>query len=67
MVLANAIQRAGSADPTKITEALRSSNGYAPVTGSMKWTDKGEQRYGVVSVYKVNGGKWESIMRSDNW
>ncbi len=66
-VLAKAIQRAASADPSKITETLRKSDGYAPVTGSMKWNDKGEQRYGVVSVYKVAGGRWESIMRSDNW
>jgi branched-chain amino acid transport system substrate-binding protein len=66
-VLAKAIQRAGSADPAKITEVLRKSDGYAPVTGSLKWNDKGEQRYGVVSVYRVANGKWESIMRSDTW
>jgi branched-chain amino acid transport system substrate-binding protein len=66
-ILAAAIKRAKSADPAKITEALRTMDGFAPVTGSMKWNDKGEQRYGVVSVYKVNGGRWESIMRSDNW
>jgi branched-chain amino acid transport system substrate-binding protein len=65
--LAKAIQRAGSADPAKITEVLRKSDSFAPVTGSLKWNDKGEQRYGVVSVYKVTNGKWESIMRSDTW
>ncbi len=66
-VLASAIRRAKSADPAKITEVLRKIDGYAPVTGSMKWNEKGEQRYGVVSVYKANGGSWESIMRSDSW
>ena len=66
-VLAAAIRRAKSADPSKISETLRKMDGYAPVTGSMKWTDNGEQRYGVVSVYKVAGGRWESIMRSDSW
>jgi branched-chain amino acid transport system substrate-binding protein len=66
-ILAAAIRRAKSADPYKVSETLRKMDGYAPVTGSMKWTDKGEQRYGVVSVYKVNGGRWESIMRSDSW
>jgi branched-chain amino acid transport system substrate-binding protein len=66
-ILAAAIKRAGSANPAKITETLHKMDGFAPVTGSMKWTDKGEQRYGVVSVYTVRGGKWESIMRSDNW
>ena len=66
-VLASAIRRANSADPAKVSEVLRKIDGYAPVTGSMKWTDKGEQRYGVVSVYKVNRSSWESIMRSDSW
>ena len=66
-VLASAIRRANSADPAKVSEVLRKIDGYAPVTGSMKWTDKGEQRYGVVSVYKVNRANWESIMRSDSW
>ena len=66
-VLASAIRRAKSADPAKVNEVLRKIDGYAPVTGSMKWTDKGEQRYGVVGVYKVSGTSWESIMRSDSW
>jgi branched-chain amino acid transport system substrate-binding protein len=66
-ILAATIKRIKSAEPAKITEALRKTDGYAPVTGSMKWTDTGEQRYGVISVYNVRGGKWESIMRSDNW
>ena len=66
-ILTSAIKRANSADPAKVTEVLRKIDGFAPVTGSMKWDEKGEQRYGVVSVYKVNGGRWESIIRSDNW
>ena len=66
-ILAAAIRRAKSAEPAKIAETLRKIDGFAPVTGSMKWTDKGEQRYGVVSVYKVSGTSWESIMRSDSW
>jgi branched-chain amino acid transport system substrate-binding protein len=66
-VLAKAIQNAGSADPAKITAALHAINGYAPVTGSMRWTDKGEQQYGVVSVYTARGNKWESLIRSDQW
>jgi branched-chain amino acid transport system substrate-binding protein len=66
-ILASATKKAESANPSKITEALCKINGFAPVTGSMKWTDTGEQRYGVVSVYTVRGGKWESIIRSDSW
>ncbi len=66
-VLAAAITRAGSADPKKITDTLRTFDGYAPVTGSMKWDKTGEQRYGVVGVYAVRKGAWALQMRSDRW
>jgi branched-chain amino acid transport system substrate-binding protein len=66
-VLAAAIRRAESAKPEKIVATLRKIDGYAPVTGSMKWDAQGEQRYGVIGVYSANGGLWESQMRSDNW
>lgn len=66
-VLAAAIRRSESAKPEKIVETLRKIDGYAPVTGSMKWNDKGEQRYGVISVYSNNGAVWESQVRSDSW
>ncbi len=66
-VIAAAIKRAESADPKKITETLRKIDGFGPVTGNIKWTDKGELKYGVVSVYAVRAGKWESLVRSDNW
>jgi branched-chain amino acid transport system substrate-binding protein len=66
-VIAAAIKRAGSASPAKITEALRKGEGYAPVTGSFKWNETGEQKYGVISIYTVRQGAWESQMRSDTW
>ena len=66
-VLAAAMQRANSANPKKITEILHTFDGYAPVTGSMKWDGVGEQRYGVVGVYSVNKGNWELQLRSDRW
>jgi branched-chain amino acid transport system substrate-binding protein len=66
-VLAAAIRRAESAKPKDIVAMLKKIDGYAPVTGSMKWDDKGEQRYGVIAVYSGNGGLWESQMRSDSW
>jgi branched-chain amino acid transport system substrate-binding protein len=66
-VLANAMKRAESADPKKITQTLRTLDGYAPVTGSMKWDAVGEQRYGVVGVYSVRGSDWELRVRSDMW
>ena len=66
-VLAGAIKRAGSAKPKAIVEALRAIDGYAPVTGSMKFDAKGEQRYGVISVYTARNGGWDSLVRSDSW
>lgn len=66
-VLTAAIKRAGSADPKVITKTLHTLSGYAPVTGSMSWDAKGEQRYGAVGVYGLRGGVWEARMRSDRW
>lgn len=66
-VISQAIQKADSADPAKITEALHSINGYAPVTGTMQWDAKGEQTYGAVGIYEIRRGSWELRMRSDRW
>lgn len=66
-VLAAAIKRAESAEPKAVTAALRGINGYAPVTGSMRFDAKGEQQYGVISVYRVRNNAWESQVRSDSW
>jgi branched-chain amino acid transport system substrate-binding protein len=66
-VLAAAIRRGETAKPQDIVATLKKLDGYAPVTGSMKWDDKGEQRYGVIGVYSGRGGIWESQMRSDSW
>jgi len=66
-VLTTVMRRVESADPKKITGALRSVDGYAPVTGSMRFDDRGEQRYGVIGIYTVRNGRWESKVRSDQW
>jgi branched-chain amino acid transport system substrate-binding protein len=68
-VLASAISRAPKTTAKDLAETLRNFDGYAPVTGSMKWDAKanGEPRYGVIGVYKVNDGAWQTQMRSDAW
>ena len=66
-ILAAAMQRANSASPKKITEILHTFDGYAPVTGSMKWDGVGEQRYGVVGVYSAKKDGWDLQLRSDRW
>ncbi|HEY3046199.1 MAG TPA: branched-chain amino acid ABC transporter substrate-binding protein [Polaromonas sp.] len=66
-ILAGAMRRANSVQPKKITETLRTFDGYAPITGSMKWDNVGEQRYGVVGVYAARKGTWDLQLRSDRW
>ncbi len=66
-VLSAAIKQAKSAKPEDLTKALHQINGYAPVTGTMKWTDKGEQQYAAVGVYQLRRGVWDLRMRSDRW
>ena len=66
-VLSAALQKAKSAKPKDITAAMHAINGYAPVTGTMTWDDKGEQRYAAVGVYELRSGNWELRMRSDRW
>ena len=66
-ILASAMKRAESASPKKITETLRTLDGYGPVTGSIKWDAVGEPRYGAIGVYAARAGNWELQMRSDQW
>ena len=66
-VLAAAMQRSGSADGKKVLEELKRIDALAPVTNNVRFRADGEQHYGVVSVYKAVGGKWEPVTRSDSW
>lgn len=67
-VLTAAMQRAQSADRKKVAAQLKVIDALAPVTNNMRFRDDGEQKYGVVSAYKVSkAGVWEAITRSDNW
>jgi hypothetical protein len=66
--LAAAMQRARSVDPKTLTAQLKVIDALAPVTNNMRFRADGEQKYGVVSVYKAsNAGVWEAMTRSDNW
>ena len=66
-VLAAAMQRGTTADPKKVLEELKRIDALAPVTNNMRFRQDGEQHYGVVSVYKARGNKWEPVTRSDSW
>jgi branched-chain amino acid transport system substrate-binding protein len=67
LAVAAVIKRIESAEPAKITEALRKSDNYAPVTGTFKWNAVGEPLFGAVTVYAVQNGRWESLVSSSNW
>lgn len=66
-VLTGAIRAAKSADRKKVLAALRSLEGYAPVTGTMRWDAKGEQSFGAVGIYQLRGAEWKLRSRSANW
>jgi branched-chain amino acid transport system substrate-binding protein len=66
-VLAAAMQRGTTADPKKVLVELKRIDALAPVTNNMRFKADGEQHYGVVSVYKARGNKWEPVTRSDSW
>ena len=62
-----AIKRAESVKPADITAALRKMDNYAPVTGSYRFDETGEQRYGAIAIYSLGAAKWEPLIRSDAW
>lgn len=62
-----AIKRAESVKPADIMATLRKMDNYAPVTGSYRFDQTGEQRYGAIAVYSLGAGKWEPLIRSDVW
>jgi len=66
-VVADALTRNGSTDRAKLLEQLKTFDGNAPVTGTMRFRADGEQRYGAVAVYQLRGGQWSPLMRSDRW
>jgi branched-chain amino acid transport system substrate-binding protein len=66
-VLAAAMRRAQSADRKTVAAQLKVIDALAPVTNNMRFRSDGEQKYGVVSVYKAVGGRWQAVTRSDNW
>jgi branched-chain amino acid transport system substrate-binding protein len=65
--IANAAKKAKSVKPAALNAALHALDPLSPVTGTMKFTGGGERAYAAVSVYQLDGGKWDMLMRSDQW
>lgn len=68
-LVADAISRNDTADKDKLLQRLKSPkfDGIAPVTGSMRFGEDGEQRYSAVAVYLMRAGAWQPQLRSDRW
>lgn len=66
-LLADAITRNRSLDKERLITRLKEFDGNAPVTGSMRFREDGELRYGSVAIYRRTKGRWEAQMRSSQW
>jgi branched-chain amino acid transport system substrate-binding protein len=66
-VIAAAMQHGNTVDPKKVLKELKQIDALAPVSNNIRFRPDGEQFYGVVSVYRARGSKWEPITRSDSW
>jgi branched-chain amino acid transport system substrate-binding protein len=65
--IANAAKKAKSVAPAALNEALHTLDPSSPVTGTMKFTGAGERAHAAISIYQLEGGKWDMLMRSDQW
>ena len=57
MVIAAAMERAGSASPEKVVPILRNIR-HAGVTAEISFDNAGDLQQGLLAVFKVQSGKW---------
>ncbi|MDP2228508.1 MAG: branched-chain amino acid ABC transporter substrate-binding protein [Moraxellaceae bacterium] len=60
MVVAEAMQRAGSAEPAKYLPEM-GKTAHDGVTARISFDDKGDLTGGSISVYRVEGGQWKLL------
>jgi branched-chain amino acid transport system substrate-binding protein len=61
MVMANAMVKAGSADPAKYLPVLAKTAGYKGVTGTIAFDEKGDIKNGALTLYTYKGEKRDAI------
>jgi branched-chain amino acid transport system substrate-binding protein len=61
MVMAEAMKKAGSAEPAKYLPVLAKTDGYKGVTGTIGFDSKGDIKNGALTLYTYKGGKREQI------
>jgi branched-chain amino acid transport system substrate-binding protein len=57
MVMAAAMEKAGSAEPAKYLPVLAKTSGYKGVTGVIGFDEKGDIKNGALTLYTFKGGK----------
>jgi branched-chain amino acid transport system substrate-binding protein len=57
MVVASAMERAGSSDPARCLAALRGIR-HAGITADIEFDANGDLKQGALSLFRVVGGKW---------
>jgi len=67
MLLRHALERNRSLDRTALLARLKTFEGNAPITGTLRMRADGEQRYGAVGVYRLGASGWDLQVRSDRW
>ena len=60
-LLANAMQKADSADPAKYLPELAKTADYKGVTGTISFDEKGDVKNGALTLFTYKGGKREQI------
>jgi len=66
-VLTHTLRVNGNVDKDALRARLRTIDAMAPVTGTMRFTNTGEQLYGAITVYERRDGNWWPLLRSDQW
>jgi branched-chain amino acid transport system substrate-binding protein len=66
-VLAHTLRANGNADKDALRSKLHTIDAIAPVTGTMRFNNSGEQLYGAITVYERRDGTWWPLVRSDQW
>ena len=61
MVMAEAMKKAGSSEPSKYLPVLAKTVDYKGVTGNISFDDKGDVKNGALTLFTYKGGKREEI------
>ncbi|WP_109484152.1 branched-chain amino acid ABC transporter substrate-binding protein [Paraburkholderia sp. C35] len=57
----NAMKKADSVDPKVYLPVLKATQMKGVTTNELAYDDRGDLKYGGVTVYKVSGGKWTAL------